>query len=114
MLNKLKDWNFELKSTKKSLPIYSLPDNNEKLTLYVKSNKISLMERVIDCVEFAIKHNLDFVELFKFDNSDFIVTLKKDEFQQNVEHIYNYYLEIENYEMCTRTNKILTKLKNEK
>ena len=111
MLNKFKDWNFELKTTTKNLPMYSLPSDNKKLTLYIKSNKISLMERVVDCVEFAIKHNLDFVEVFKFDNSDFIVTLKYEEFYENIQHIYNYYLETENYETCTRANKILTELK---
>ena len=50
------------------------------------------------------------MEVFKFKKSDFVITLSHDTFKQNLENVYNYYILIEKYELCTRIKKIADKL----
>lgn len=92
----------------------SLPSDNRVLEKYIDENKLKLMENVIDSIEYAVSKNLPITEVFAFFNTDFIITINDYTFKDNVQQIYDYYIKNENYELCPRVVKLLTKLKNEK
>ena len=92
----------------------TLPSENVELGKFIDLNKIKLMEAVIDSVEYAVGKNLSITEVFYFFNTDFIITINDYTFRDNVQHIYDYYIKNENYELCPRVVKLLAKLKNEK
>ncbi len=89
-----------------------LPGNNVELKDFISKNKIQLMENVLSSIEHALVKNLPNIAVFSFKNSDFIITLSKDTFKENVDMIYDYYIKEEKYEFCDRVkniNKLLEK-----
>jgi hypothetical protein len=85
---------------------FVLPSNFAELESYVKLNKKGLTETVISSIQFALEKNLPVAEIFNFKNSDFVVTVSRDEFRDNIDHIYNFYLKEEMYELCKRVKKV--------
>jgi hypothetical protein len=100
------------KVTKNQNDVLMLPSDNTELERFIKSNKTYLTEQALSSIEFALENKLPFVEVFKFNNSDFVITISEKEFLDNVNHIYNFYLETEHYELCTRVVKLQTMLNN--
>lgn len=98
---------------KKKLPSFCLPSDYNTLDSYIKNHKIELMERVLDCIEHAKKNNLSKVEVFKFSDSKYTVTLNEDDFLENAIDIYETYLGGEYYEYCNRAHKLISKLNHE-
>lgn len=84
----------------------TLPDNYDVMEKFIINNKVKLMEQVISSIYFAIKNDLSNIEVFNFNNSDFIVTLEYQSFKDNIEHIYKFYLDAELYEYCNRVNQL--------
>lgn len=92
--------------------VLSLPSDNTEMEKFILKNKTYLTEQALSSIEFGVEHKLPFVEVFKFDKSDFVITVPKEDFLLNVDHIYNFYLESENYELCPRAVKLQAVLKN--
>ncbi len=92
MIQKIKEANF----------VMILPKDNVELEKFIIKNKISLTEQTLDSIEFAIEHDLPVAEVFKFKDSDFLINIFRKDFSINIDHIYNLYLETENYELCSR------------
>jgi hypothetical protein len=90
-----------------------LPSDNTLLENYVTKNKMLLMDKVISSIEYAVNNNLHIAEVFKFDKSDYVITVSRQQFKQNVERIYNFYVENEIYERCKRVAQLI-KVLNEK
>lgn len=90
-----------------------LPSNNNILNRYIKNNKVSLMETVISSIDYAVARNLPIAEAFTFEDTDFVITINNESFKENVEQIYQYYIDNEYYELCNRVLKLKQKL-NEK
>lgn len=97
-------------NNKKYKPM-TLPSNNDALLKFIEKNKIQMMECVINSIEFAMTKNLPVIELFRFENSEFIITLNSVNFLKNLEQIYKFYVSNENYELCSRIVKLEEKLK---
>lgn len=99
---------------KKPLPVtykpYMLPSDFSEMDTFIEKNKTVMTEQVVSSIEYAIEKKLEIVEVFKFKKSDFVITLSHDTFKQNLENVYNYYILIEKYELCTRIKKIEDKL----
>jgi RNA-binding protein YhbY len=93
-------------STKLKYKPFILPSDFNELETYVISNKTGLTEKVVSSIEFALKNNLTVVEVFNFKNSDFIITISKSEFRENIQNIYNFYLKEELYELCGRVKEV--------
>jgi hypothetical protein len=89
-----------------------IPKHNNELEKFIVKNKIYLTEQVLSSIEFAIENKLPLVEVYRFSDSDFVVTIPEKYFLSNVDHIYNFYLETENYELCSRVVKLQNALKN--
>ncbi len=89
-----------------------LPSDNNIMEAYIKKNKIRLTEKALSSIEYAINNKLPFIEVFGFNNSNFIIAIAEKDFLQNVDHIYNFYLESEHYELCPRVVRLQTLLKS--
>lgn len=61
-----------------------------------------MMEQAVSSIEYALDNNLPVVEIFQFNDSDFVVMLSDKDFLLNLDHIYNYYIQNEMYEYCGR------------
>jgi hypothetical protein len=92
--------------------VMTLPKDNSELRSFIKNNLTALTEQALSSIEFAVEHNLPLVEVFRFNNSDFVITISEKQFLENVNHIYNLYLESENYELCDRAVRLQSVLKN--
>ena len=71
--------------------LYSLPSNFNEMNKFIENNKIQMMEHVVSSIEYAIDKKLSFVELFCFNDSDFVVTLPKDQFKENLEKLEQFF-----------------------
>jgi hypothetical protein len=85
---------------------FVLPSDFKELESYVKSHKTDLTECVISSIEFAIEKNLPMAEVFNFKNSDFVITIAREAFRDNIQSVYNFYLTEEKYELCGRVKRV--------
>lgn len=83
-----------------------LPSDYDEMEKFIVNNKVKLTEHIVTSVHFAVKNDLPTIELFSFDKSDFIVVLEYSSFKDNIENIYNFYLETELYEFCKRVSQL--------
>lgn len=83
-------------------PHYVLPSDNSELEKHTRKFKIDMMEQVVSSIEFALQHQLPFVEVFEFQDSDFVITIPEKDFLTNLENIYGFYMKNESYEKCPR------------
>lgn len=81
---------------------YLLPSSDQDLKNFIDSKKIDMMEQTIDSIEYAVANKMPMVEVFQFKNSEFVVLISNKDFLINLEHIYDYYMENEMYELCGR------------
>lgn len=87
-----------------------LPSDYDEMEKFIVNNKVKLTEHIVTAVHFAVKNDLSTIELFSFDKSDFIVVLEYSLFKDNIDNIYNFYLEKELYEFCKRVSQLKTLL----
>jgi len=101
------------KKNKENLPpVYVLPSENKELQFFSKKFKVEMMEQIVRAIEFAVEHHLPFVEVFQFKNSDFVITLSKKDYLNNLNNIYNYFIEKEVYEYCPRVVRLQETIKS--
>jgi hypothetical protein len=91
-----------------------LPYNFKQQEEFIKKNKLMLISSVVDSIDFAEKNNLDLVEVFGFENSKFTISLFSKEFKKTLEDIYNYYIENEFYEYCTKLKDVEKRINKNK
>ncbi len=96
--------------SRKTYQSYLLPSEFTELEKYIIKHKLKLMEHVVDSIEYAVSKKLDFIEIFKFINSEFTITLSMDKFKENIFNIYEYYINNELYELCARVKTLDNKL----
>ena len=84
----------------------TIPSEFKSMEEFVIQNKSALTEQVVTAIEFALKNNLSNVEVFNFSKTDFIVVLNTSTFKENLENIYSYYINTEQYEFCERVLKL--------
>ncbi len=92
--------------------VFELPSDNTELAKFIQRHKTDLTEQALTSIEYAVSNKLPYVEVFKFNNSDFVITISENDYLLNVDHIYKFYLESENYELCSRVVKLQSLLKN--
>lgn len=83
-----------------------LPSDNSKLKEFISNNKMTLMKQVIDSIELGLKNNLEIVEIFKFEDCDFVVTLNRENFHENIKNIFDNCIREENYEICKKIKSL--------
>jgi len=62
----------------------TLPSDYSQMEGLIKVNKIKLMEQIVSSICYAVKNNLNAIEVFNFKDSDFIVVLVRDSFESNL------------------------------
>ena len=93
----------------KSFKVMTLPFEYGDMESYIQLNKEKLMEQIVLSVQHALDNGYHSVEVFSFKNSDFVIVLDWPDFKDNIDNIFEYYVETEQYEFCDR----LVKLKNQ-
>ncbi len=99
---------------KKKYKVLKLPSNFDELKSYIKENTLELTEQVLDSINHAIDNDLKFIEVFQFKRSKFSVTITNDSYSDNINNIYDLYIELEAYELCENVLNIGEKLLNKK
>lgn len=95
------------KKSKEQIPtLYVLPSNNIELESFCQKFKVDMMEQTVGTIEFAITNDLPIVEVFQFKNSDFVITLSEKDYLTNLNNIYSYYMQKEQYEHCSRVVRL--------
>jgi hypothetical protein len=89
---------------------YMLPSNDSDLFTFIEKFRLDMSEQVVSSIDYAIRNNLPMVEIFQFKNSEFVVTISKPHFKEHLDHIFNYYMESEYYELCSRVTQVRDKL----
>ena len=96
----------------KSYEKYILPSKYSELESFSKQFKSDMMEHVVDGIEEAIKQDLPLVEVFQFKNSNFVITLGKNDYLTNLNNIFTHFLKNEKYEYCKRIVTLQKTLKD--
>ena len=89
-----------------------LPCEYDDMEKYIIENKSALTKKVVESIEYAVKNKLTNVEVFKFKSSEYIVLLNALSFKENLDFIFNYYIETEQYEFCQYVKKVQKLLDN--
>ena len=64
----------------------------------------------LDTIKKAVDENLEKVELFNILNLSLIVELEKNNYKSVLERILQYFVEIEDYDVCIEVQQIVNKL----
>ena len=91
---------------------YVLPSSDVELKKFAQSYKMDMMEQIVSSIQYAIDHDLPFIEVFQFKNSDYVITLSEKDYLTNLEHIFSVYIEKEAYELCARVAKLQNAMKD--
>lgn len=94
------------RGSKHKLNSIILPVENDLLEEYILENKRQLMLHVVSAIEVGIKKNLEFIEVFKFEDTNFIVTISKQDYNENLNFLYEQFINLEFYEDCDRIIKV--------
>jgi hypothetical protein len=101
------------KRNTRTIPHYVLPADNDELLSFTLKNKTSMMEQVVNSIEYAVSLNLPIVEVFQFKNSDFVITISEKDYITNIDNIFSYYMKSEKYEYCPRVVELQKTLKQQ-
>lgn len=101
------------KKKSKAKPEYKvveLPPDNADMEAYVELNRAEINQRIVDNIEYAIKTRIPAVEMFCFKGSSFIVVLNSATFKENLQAVFDYEIEKENYELCARVQRVISEI----
>jgi len=92
---------------KKIPSVVELPTNPVDMEKYVKKNRISINDKLLDSIDYAIRKRFDGIEVFAFKNSNYVVLVNKKDFRDNLQNIFDYSLENEYFETCAKAKKVI-------
>ena len=90
--------------------VLELPSNSADMERFVEENRTRINEKIVDTIDYAIRKKLGVVELFCFKNSRFVVVLNQRDYMENLNNIFKYSLDNEQFEVCEKVKKIRDKL----
>ena len=85
------------------IPIF---EYNEEL----KSSKHKVYKSLIDGVTEAIKKDKKEIKLCEVKNSNLYITVEKPEWKKSLDSALQFYIDIEEYEECSKIKKLIDKL----
>ena len=88
----------------RKIPIISLED------FEAKAKKPTMMRSLVSNIADGIKDNLESVNIAEIKNHDLIISVSKDEWKPGLEKAMEYYIENEQYEICSKIKKLIKKL----
>tara|TARA_R110001599_G_scaffold72998_1_gene202108 strand:+ start:649 stop:921 length:273 start_codon:yes stop_codon:yes gene_type:complete len=88
----------------RKIPIISLED------FEAKAKKPIMMKSLVSNIEEGIEDNLESVNVAEIKNHDIILSVSKDEWKPGLEKAMEYYIEKEEYEVCSKIKKLIKRL----
>ena len=88
----------------RKIPIISLED------FEAKAKKPTMMRSLVSNIADGIKDNLESVNIAEIKNHDLIISVSKDEWKPGLEKAMEYYIENEQYEVCSKIKKLIERL----
>ena len=88
----------------RKIPIISLED------FEAKAKKPTMMRSLVSSIADGIKDNLESVNIAEIKNHDLIISVSKDEWKPGLEKAMEYYIENEQYEVCSKIKKLIKRL----
>ena len=89
--------------TYRRIPIF---EYNEELS----SKKHQVYKSLIEGVSDAIKTDKEEIKLCEVKNSNTYITVEKPEWKKSLDSALQYYIDIEEYEQCSKIQKLINKL----
>jgi hypothetical protein len=89
---------------------YRLPSQFTAMESHLVKNKNAILQQVLNSIDYALAKKLQIVEVFCFKDSNFIITLSEDKFQENIANIYDFYIKTEQYELCKNVKQLENRL----
>ena len=87
-----------------------IPSQTDSLEQDLKRRKEEYMDHIYELFKKKIVFNSDIPEkiyLFKFEDTNLEVLIKKEDFIINLENLTNYYIELEMFENCSYIAKLI-------
>jgi len=94
------------KSVMTATKSFKMPSDFKLMDAYISQNKNKMMDHILTMIEKGIKSNYPVIELFHFEGTNYCVTLLPKEYKENLNNIFQYYLETEQYEQCSKLKDI--------
>ena len=88
----------------RKIPIISLED------FEAKAKKPTMMKSLVSNIAEGIEDNLESVNVAEIKNHDIILSVSKDEWKPGLEKAMEYYIEKEEYEVCSKIKKLIKRL----
>ena len=88
----------------RKIPIISLED------FEAKAKKPTMMRSLVSNIAEGIEFELDSVNVAEIKNHDIIINVSKSEWKGGLEKAMEYYIEMEEYEECSKIKKLIKKL----
>ena len=76
----------------------------------LSSKKHQVYKSLIDGVSEAIKTNKKEIKLCEVKNSNLYITVEKPEWKKSLDSALQFYIDIEEYEKCSKIKKLIDKL----
>ena len=88
----------------RKIPIISLED------FEAKAKKPTMMKSLVLNIADGIEDNLESVNIAEIKDHDLIISVPKDEWKPGLKKAMEYYIEKEQYEICSKIKKLIEKL----
>ena len=88
----------------RKIPTISLED------FEAKAKKPTMMKSLVLNIADGIEDNLESVNIAEIKNHDLIISVPKDEWKPGLKKAMEYYIEKEQYEICSKIKKLIEKL----
>ena len=88
----------------RKIPIISLED------FEAKAKKPTMMKSLVSNIAEGIEDNLESVNIAEIKNHDIIINVSKSEWEGGLEKAMEYYIEKEQYEVCSKIKKLIKRL----
>jgi hypothetical protein len=90
--------------------VIELPATNAEMEKYLDLHRKEINRRILNNIEHAVDTRMPTVEIFSFENSNFIVVMNKNDFRENLQNLLDFGMKTQDYEICTRAKKVMQKL----
>jgi hypothetical protein len=98
------------KKMERDVTVLELPKNNIDMEEFVLKNKQIIYDSIVTNIESAVNKRWGAVEVFSFEESNFVVVINRKDFKENLQNAFDSSLENEHFEICAKAKKVIDKL----
>jgi hypothetical protein len=104
----------KLKKPRKTPVVIELPTGSLAMEYYLDKYRRDINDTLIDSFDYAVKKRFGGIELFCFENSNYIIIVNDKDFRDNIQNIFDYSLKNEDYDICAKAKKVMELLDRHK